>query len=181
MNYVKNSDKKKKKDCLCRHALDFAPVRFCAPLQYACLSSQASIPPRYGNCEGLAHTPQGCPSMYRRSSVLDTYGAETNLGNKLSSNNSIMHVSQSNNAEVYASGFAEVLSMWEAFVFSLECLWTKACDSVILSMSRSVGLGENVLHAMNDLGPIDATRVCFLNILTCYALKLIYKYFDILR
>ena len=62
--------------------------------------------------------------------------------------------------------------------FCLECLWTKACDAVILSMSRSVGLGENVLNTMNDLGPTDATRVCLLNILTYYALMVIYKYFD---
>ena len=64
--------------------------------------------------------------------------------------------------------------MWEAFVFCLECLWTKASDSVILSMSRSVGLGENVLNAMNDLGPTDATCVGWLNTLTCYALMFIY-------
>lgn len=74
------------------HALESSPMRFCT-VQYACLSSQANPPSRLENCSGLNADPKARHSYMKR----DTYGAETDLRNKLSSNNQIIHVSESNN------------------------------------------------------------------------------------
>lgn len=46
--------------------------------------------------------PQGTAFIWRASCILDTYGAETDLRNKLSSNNQIIHVSGSNNGGMWA-------------------------------------------------------------------------------
>ena len=54
------------------------------------------LPP--GSRAALApHRPQGEAFRARASRILHTYGAETDLPNKLSSNNQIIHVSGSNN------------------------------------------------------------------------------------
>lgn len=49
------------------------------------------------------YSPQGNAFILRASRILDTYGAETDLRNKLSSNNQIIHVSQSNNGGMWAN------------------------------------------------------------------------------
>lgn len=81
--------------CFLGHAFKSSPMRFCT-VRCACLKSQPNPPSRFKSCAGLSKSP-GQSIQRQASSVLDTYGAETDLPNKLSSNNQIIHVSESNN------------------------------------------------------------------------------------
>lgn len=54
--------------------------------------------------------PQGKALTGRAQRILDTYGAETDITNKLSSNNQIIHVSESNNGGMRAEVHGRDLS-----------------------------------------------------------------------
>lgn len=71
---------------------------------------------------GLSQTP-GRSIFIKGNCILETYGAETHFGNKLSSNNQISHVSESNNGGRQAD-MAGTLPC--VVPLCLVCVWTNA-------------------------------------------------------
>lgn len=87
-------------ECFPEHALESSRMHP-HTAQCSCLLSQANPPSRFETAPA-SHRPQGKAFIWRASRILDTYGAETDLRNKLSSNNQIIHVSESNNGGMQA-------------------------------------------------------------------------------
>ena len=83
-----------------------------------------------------SHRPQGEAFVRRASSILDTYGAETDLRNKLSSNNQIIHVSESNNGATWADT-SRTFSSGTPFVCAWCACGQKACYCLLSSLLRS--------------------------------------------
>lgn len=130
---------------------------------YACLSSQANLPPGMGT-EWPLTDPRGKAFIRRGNRILKTYGAETNLGNKLSSNNQIIHVSESNNGGMQAAAVVGSLCA------SLVCLWTKPCYRALplwqlWSQEKSV---QNHTNISNN----DFVSMIFINMSVIHMMKI---------
>lgn len=82
-----------------------------------------------------SHRPQGEAFRRRASRILDTYGAATDLRNKLSSNNQIIHVSESNNGATWADT-SGTFSSGTPFVCAWCACGQKACYCLLSSLLR---------------------------------------------